>query len=425
MNEYISYIITVLPQILAGGGYWILFLIVILEGLPILGSFVPGHVAIITAGFLAKLGVLDLTWVIILAIVAAVCGDVCAFLWGRKKGYAFLQHLCKYVFLKEEHVEKAKKIIDKHTGKAIVLGKFSPVTRSLVPFLVGGSGVHINKFWIFNIIGSAIWVTISVFVGYVFGASYHVVSQYLGNFMVIAVIATILIVWSYRFINRQFHFFKKYELFILGLNILSLWTLAKTIQDRFSDNPFMVNFDESVNVFVNNYTTPLLHELATWTSVLGGTGVLLTITCIIGVMYIFHKKWRRGVIILTSLGSTAIVLSFLKEIFRSPRPLNALQSLSDFSFPSGHAAVSAAFFLALAYIVSSKIESWIKREVFIVLCVMAIILIGLSRLILSVHWASDVIAGWSLGIFLATGSILLVRYLGGLFLSNINYRDTK
>jgi membrane-associated phospholipid phosphatase len=48
-----------------------------------------------------------------------------------------------------------------------------------------------------------------------------------------------------------------------------------------------------------------------------------------------------------------------------------------------------------------------------------VILIGLSRLILNVHWASDIIAGWSLGIFCATASILLVRYVGTLFTGKI------
>ena len=96
------------------------------------------------------------------------------------------------------------------------------------------------------------------------------------------------------------------------------------------------------------------------------------------------------------------------------RPEDALQVLSDPSFPSGHATMAAAFFLVMLYMLVPKIHSWIKRELFIVLCVLSVIAIGLSRVVLSVHWSSDVIAGWSLGIFCTTASILLVRYVGGI-----------
>ncbi len=96
------------------------------------------------------------------------------------------------------------------------------------------------------------------------------------------------------------------------------------------------------------------------------------------------------------------------------RPDNAYEVLQSFSFPSGHAAFSAAFFFVIAYLLVPRIHSIIKRELVIVLCVAATIAVGISRVILSVHWASDVIAGWALGIFLASGSVLFVRYAAGL-----------
>jgi undecaprenyl-diphosphatase len=74
--------------------------------------------------------------------------------------------------------------------------------------------------------------------------------------------------------------------------------------------------------------------------------------------------------------------------------------------------MAAAFFVVLAYFLAPKIHSWIKREIMIVACALAVIAIGLSRLVLNVHWTSDVVAGWALGVFMATGSILLVRYVG-------------
>ena len=113
--------------------------------------------------------------------------------------------------------------------------------------------------------------------------------------------------------------------------------------------------------------------------------------------------------------TTAFALGILKEFFMRVRPDNALIIMvNDPSFPSGHAGMAAAFFVVLAYFLAPKIHSWVKRELMIIICVLIVFAIGLSRLILNVHWTSDVIAGWSLGVFMATGSILLVRYLGAL-----------
>ncbi len=100
----------------------------------------------------------------------------------------------------------------------------------------------------------------------------------------------------------------------------------------------------------------------------------------------------------------------MKEFFNRARPDNALQLLNDPSFPSGHSIMAAALLFACAYLFAPKISNWVWRELFIVACAFLTIAVGVSRLILNVHWASDVIAGWSLGIFCATASVLLVRY---------------
>ena len=144
-----------------------------------------------------------------------------------------------------------------------------------------------------------------------------------------------------------------------------------------------------------------------------------TIGVIIAVVFALRKKWRSAAIVILSLGSTVFFVTLMKDVFVRIRPENALQALSDYSFPSGHSAIAAAFFMIVAYLVVSKMHSWVWRELVIVGCVVATIVVGLSRLALNVHWASDVIAGWSLGIFLATGSILLVRYVAGIILRNV------
>ena len=65
-----------IPDIIASGGYSILSAVVILEGLPVIGSIFPGHIAIIAAGFLAKLGVFNIFIVIGIGIIMNILGDI-------------------------------------------------------------------------------------------------------------------------------------------------------------------------------------------------------------------------------------------------------------------------------------------------------------------------------------------------------------
>ncbi len=417
MSDYVMQIINSFPALIAQGGYWLISIIVILEGIPLLGSFFPGHVAIVAAGFLAKLGILSLPLVLIVATVSAIIGDYIGFFVGRRYGYSFLIKWGKYIFIKEEHFEKARKLIDGHTGKALIMGRFSPLTRPLTPFIVGSSGVSLKNFSIFNIIGAILWIFASVFLGYAFGASYGVASEFFGTFIVIALIITVLILWGYRFVNLRFHVFRKYELIVLILNLLALWGLAKTIQDAFSLQPFLTNFDEWVNNLALSSMPEFITSFSGWISNIGGTEAVAIVGSIIGLIFLIKKRFRRAMIMLLSVGSTSIVVFIIKDIVSRARPENLIE-LANNSFPSGHASLAAAFFVAFVYIYVPYIHSWVKRELFIIVCVIITVLIGLSRIFLNVHWASDVIAGWCLGIFLATSSILLVRYVGALFISD-------
>jgi undecaprenyl-diphosphatase len=212
----------------------------------------------------------------------------------------------------------------------------------------------------------------------------------------------------------RFHIFKKYELFVLILNLISMYVLAKTIQDAWSPHSFMANFDVYVSEFMNtfNHAHLILTKIAGWVTTIGGMAMTTGLGIIIAIWFVVRKKWRSAAIMFLAIGSTGLFLGVLKEFFMRARPDNALiQIANDPSFPSGHAGMAAALFVIVAYLLVRRMHSVVIRELVIVGCVLATFAIGLSRVVLNVHWVSDVIAGWSLGIFMATASILLVRYV--------------
>lgn len=406
-----------IETIVVHGGYPFLFFAVLLEGLPLIGTIVPGHIAIVGAGFLAKIDIMNLWVVLSISLFAAIVGDSMGFFLGRKYGLSLIDRLRPYFFITEAHITKATGLLDKHTGKSMIIGRFSPVTRALMPFLVGASSTPVHKFWLYNIIGAVGWVTSSIFIGYVFGAGYHVAAGYFGKFIVIAIIASVLIIWGYRFVNARFHIFKRYELFTLSLNLLSLWSFLRTVQ-MLTNSSFKLGFDVWINTIMSGFNSthfwsPAFVLVSNIVTNVGSTAVTMILGVFTASYFASRRKWRSASIMFLSIFSTAILTTLLKEFFMSPRPMNSLilEAANDYGFPSGHSSLAAVFFVIVAYLAARKIHSRTKRELVITGCVVATIAIGLSRLALNVHWASDVIGGWSLGVFCATASILLVRYV--------------
>jgi undecaprenyl-diphosphatase len=83
--------------------------------------------------------------------------------------------------------------------------------------------------------------------------------------------------------------------------------------------------------------------------------------------------------------------------------------MSTYSFPSGHATTSAAVAVTLCYVLArERIISW---RVAILVGGTVPLLVGLTRLYLDVHWTTDVIGGWAVGLFVAAMCASLYEYL--------------
>lgn len=412
MHNLFGPLINNLQSLVEHGGYSILFIITILEGIPLIGPLIPGHTAVILSGFLIKLGIMNWIVVTVLVVVGAMLGDLVGYYLGKKYGFVFLEKFGKYIFIKKEHIEKARAIVAKHTGKAIIFGRFSPITRPLAPFIVGASNVHIRSFWFYDFVGVFIWSVSSIALGYIFGASYHVAAGIFGKFVVIAIILSILIIWGYRVINRQFHIFAKYELIVLILNICGLYLFFKTVQDALKDRAFLANIDVWINGFFNTHTTNVGLFIMEWVSKILSPE-FLSILAFVGIIYFLkNKQWRYSIIAGLSIVGGLGIGGFIKEMVARPRPEFSLITESGYSFPSGHAIIVTIFFTLVIYFFARKFKSLHKRELFMTVSVLLILLTAVSRLYLGVHWFSDVIAGIGFGLFWATGMILLVRYFG-------------
>ena len=408
MSHYNSFI-ELLRVILSHGGYWIILVVSIAEALPLIGSFVPGHTIVFFAGFLARLGVLNLWYVIIIASIGAIVGDIIGYELGKKYGYTFLEKHGHRFFIKKEHIEKAKQFMHNHTGKAMIFGRFHPLVRAFTPYLAGAGEVHPKKFWIFNVIGGITWAGVSVLVGYVFGASYEVVSKYIGKFLFIAIILSILIIWGYRYINARRHIFAKYHLVTLTFNIASLYVFIKMLEDSFSFESALAPLDVWFNA-----TMISLHSVWATSSLVFITDLfsprnIIIFSILLAIALAYKKRWYHFSILIMSLGLAGAGMTFVKYLVERVRPENSLIIETGFSFPSGHAVMALVFFSVLFYIFYKDIANKYIRECAGALAIGMFLLVGFSRLYLNVHWFTDVIGGFALGVFILSGLVLLFR----------------
>ena len=269
----------------------------------------------------------------------------------------------------------------------------------------------------FDFISVALWALSSIGIGYVFGASYHLVAGAIGKFILVAIIISALIIRGYSIINKRFHIFAKYELIVLILNLVGLYGFFKTVQDAIKDHAYMAELDIWINAFFINNAKPATLVLMNIITDMFSPISLLMITIIISIYLFYRRKWRYLVITITSMFGGFILGGFIKEIIERMRPLDAFILEVDYSFPSVHALMATVFFTLIIYIFAGRIKSFVVREIMVAISIILIVLTSLSRLYLGVHWFSDVIAGCSFGLFWATSTILIVRYFGLIYTS--------
>lgn len=135
-----------------------------------------------------------------------------------------------------------------------------------------------------------------------------------------------------------------------------------------------------------------------------GSSTLLTIITLFVVLYLALKKEVRSIVyVLSATIGGGILVQILKHFFARQRPEIVAHLVSEVtkSFPSGHSAMSAVVYLSLAVLIS-RIEKSHRTRIFLISSALIIsFLVGLSRVYLGVHYPTDVLAGWMIGLFWA------------------------
>ena len=169
----------------------------------------------------------------------------------------------------------------------------------------------------------------------------------------------------------------------------------------------LLSIDDSVNTFFSIHQATPLRNLSVILSIIFEPVYVILYVVILSTLLWFYRKRKYAILIFFTSAAAGASIYLLKVLFARARPLNMLIIESNFSFPSGHALISIVLFgILISFCTNLKSK---HKNSLIVLYSFMILLVGLSRLYLNVHWFSDIMAGYCFGLFLIFGALFIYK----------------
>ena len=167
-----------LLDLFARYGYAVVFAGVFLEntGLP-----VPGETALLAGAALAHHGQLSLGWVIVVAIIAATCGDNLGFFIGRRGGRRIAERYGGRIGITRRRLEEFDQFFERHGPKTVFVARFITGLRVVCAVLAGGSGMSWSTFIAYNAAGAVVWCMTIAFAGYSLAYSWDTLERWIGR----------------------------------------------------------------------------------------------------------------------------------------------------------------------------------------------------------------------------------------------------
>ena len=185
--------------------YGLLFLIIFMETGFVVTPFLPGDSLLFAAGALAVTTSLNIWVLYFLLLIAAILGDTVNYWIGHFIGPKVFDTEGGYVkehrFIKKAYLIQTQKFYDKYGGQAITIGRFVPIVRTFVPFIAGVAKMSYKFFFIYNILGGILWVSLFTWTGYFFGNLPFVKANF--HYVVVVIILISITPIVYEFVKSK------------------------------------------------------------------------------------------------------------------------------------------------------------------------------------------------------------------------------
>ena len=413
-------------------GYGVVFLFVAIESL---GVPLPGETVLVTAGALAALGHLSIVWVIVIAALGGIMGDAAGYWIGRLGGVALIRRYGRVLHFDDAKLARVRAFFQRHGPKTVFLGRFIALLRTWAALLAGTAEMPYGVFTLYNVMGGITWAALFGALGYIFGRSLPLLERYIGQaslaaVLLIALIVALTLAWRwfdanrdalaervsrFRVLFRERHpvlakfivarfareeYLGLYLTIGFVLSLAALWIFAGVTEDVVHRDP-LTRFDLTLESWIRAHSTPLGDKVFLVISALGSPGAMAAIGAGGALLLLVRRQWLVLTAWVGAFAGAGVLTVILKNIIQRPRPVDATRFLygMSFSFPSGHALGSLVGYGMLAYVIGSTWMDGARERVRLTIATAVLVLaIGISRLYLGVHYFSDVVAGYAVGI---------------------------
>ena len=147
---------------------------------------------------------------------------------------------------------------------------------------------------------------------------------------------------------------------------------------------------------VATYVAGLPISVGVWMLATHAGGIAIVPVAVVLIVYLLvARQYRMAMVVVVALVATALATDHVKDLIQRPRPSGEpLVSAQGYSFPSGHSIMSAVAYGLVALVIWRSGLSAGSRRTCVILLGILVVLVGLSRIALGVHYASDVLASW-------------------------------
>jgi membrane-associated protein len=180
-----------LDDLIRWGGFLVLVAVVFTETGLLIGFFLPGDSLLITAGLVAGAGGLNIWWLNVLLMAAAIAGDSVGYAIGFRTGPRIFTREDSLLF-NRRHLIRTREFYERYGGKTIVLARFIPIIRTFAPVVAGVGQMAYRRFLFYNIFGGIGWVASMTWAGYLLGRTIPNIHQHVHVVVAVVVVLSVI-----------------------------------------------------------------------------------------------------------------------------------------------------------------------------------------------------------------------------------------
>lgn len=180
-----------LDALILWGGYALMVAIVFTETGLLVGLFLPGDSLLITAGLIAATGALNIWWINVLLMVAAIVGDSVGYAIGARIGPRLFTRE-KSMLFNPKHVDRTRRFYARYGAKTIVIARFVPIVRTFAPVLAGVGQMPYRRFLAYNVFGGIGWVAGMTWTGYFLGSAIPDIKSHIHKVVLVVIVLSVI-----------------------------------------------------------------------------------------------------------------------------------------------------------------------------------------------------------------------------------------